>query len=184
MTFRSTSSRIARRPRAPVPRSIDCSDDCLERIVGEVELDTVELEELLVLADECVLRLGQDLHERLVVEVVHVGDDRQTPDELGDQPVLQQVLGQHVLEDVADVLLFHLADVGTEADALAADAVLDDLLEAGECTTTDEQDVRRVDLDELLVRVLAPTLRRNALRSCPRGSSAELAAHLRPIHRG
>ena len=48
-----------------------------------------------------------------------------------------------------------------EADALVADAVLDDLVEAGERAAADEQDVGRVDLDELLVRVLAPALRRH-----------------------
>jgi hypothetical protein len=48
-----------------------------------------------------------------------------------------------------------------EADALVADAALDDLVEAGERAAADEQDVRRVDLDELLVRVLAPALRRH-----------------------
>ena len=46
-------------------------------------------------------------------------------------------------------------------DALVADPALDDLVEAGERTTADEQDVRGVDLDELLVRVLAAALRRH-----------------------
>src|SRR5207302_1453779 len=41
------------------------------------------------------------------------------------------------------------------------DAVLDDLLEAVECAATDEENVRGVDLYEVLVRMLAPTLRRN-----------------------
>ena len=52
-------------------------------------------------------------------------------------------------------------DLAAEADALAAVAPLDDLVDAGERTTTDEQDVRGVDLDELLVRVLAPALGRH-----------------------
>ena len=62
---------------------------------------------------------------------------------------------------VADVLLLGAAHVGAEADALVAGAALDDLLDPGERTTADEQDVRGVDLDELLVRVLAPALRRH-----------------------
>ena len=44
---------------------------------------------------------------------------------------------------------------------LLADAALDDLLEAGERAAADEQDVGGVDLDELLVRVLAPALGRH-----------------------
>jgi hypothetical protein len=138
--------------------------DRVERVVGEVELDPVELEELPVLLHERVLRLREDVDKRLLVQIVHVGDDGEPPDELGDEPVLQQVLGEHLAERLADVLLLASADVGAEADALVADARLDDLVETRERAAADEQDVRRVDLDELLVRVLAPSLRRNARR--------------------
>ena len=55
-----------------------------------------------------------------------------------------------------------LVDVRAEADALAPDPRLDDLVEPRERAATDEQDVRRVDLDELLVRVLAASLGRHA----------------------
>src|SRR5439155_14883 len=63
--------------------------------------------------------------------------------------------------DHAEVLLRRPADVGNEAHALAAGAALDDPLDPGEGAAADEQDVRGVDLDELLVRVLAATLRRH-----------------------
>src|SRR5690606_41520637 len=52
------------------------------------------------------------------------------------------------------------ADFGAEADARARRAAADDLLEPVERPAADEQDVRRVDLHELLVGVLAPALRR------------------------
>ena len=48
-----------------------------------------------------------------------------------------------------------------EAHALVADAPLDDLVEVRERAAADEQDVRGVDREELLVRVLAPALRRH-----------------------
>ena len=38
--------------------------DRLERVVGELELDAVELEELPVLLHERVLRLGEDVDQR------------------------------------------------------------------------------------------------------------------------
>ena len=53
------------------------------------------------------------------------------------------------------------ADRRAEADALGTRPRLDDLLQAGEGAAHDEQHVRRVDLDELLVRVLAAALRRD-----------------------
>ena len=60
---------------------------------------------------------------------------------------------------VRSIFVFML---GAEADQLLADAVLDDVLEAGERAAADEQDVRRVDLQELLLRVLAAALGRHA----------------------
>ena len=48
-----------------------------------------------------------------------------------------------------------------EADRPLADPLLDDLLEALERAAADEQDVGRVDLDEVLVGVLAAALRRH-----------------------
>src|SRR5439155_23909798 len=45
------------------------------------------------------------------------------------------------------------------ADGVLADAAGDDLVETGEGAAADEEDVRRVDREELLVRVLATTLR-------------------------
>ena len=76
------------------------------------------MEELLVLLHQRVLRLDQNAHQRVLVEVVHDAHDGQTADELGDQAELQQVLGKHVGEEAADFFaLVPPADVGTEADA-------------------------------------------------------------------
>src|SRR4030095_15266898 len=48
-----------------------------------------------------------------------------------------------------------------EADAAAVGPVHDDLLEPGEGAAADEQYVGRIDLEELLLRMLASTLRRH-----------------------
>ena len=72
--------------------------DRVERVVGEHEVDVVELEELLELLQQRVLRLHEDAHQRVLVEVVHGADDGETADELRDQAELQQVLGQHAAE--------------------------------------------------------------------------------------
>src|SRR3954452_20416038 len=66
-----------------------------------------------------------------------------------------------MLERLASLALIRRRDVRAEADRLALEAVGDDLLESGECTTADEQDVGRVDLQELLLRMLAAALRRD-----------------------
>src|SRR6185295_10102774 len=53
------------------------------------------------------------------------------------------------------------ADLGAEAERLLVQPALDQLVEPDEGAAADEQDVGRVDLQELLVRVLAPALRRH-----------------------
>src|SRR5262249_52596086 len=47
------------------------------------------------------------------------------------------------------------------ADGVLADALRNDLVQTRERAAADEEDVRRVDREELLVRVLPPTLRRH-----------------------
>ena len=50
---------------------------------------------------------------------------------------------------------------GAEAESLFADTTANNALEAHERAAADEEDVCRVDRGELLVRMLAPALRRN-----------------------
>src|SRR5690606_12964464 len=50
---------------------------------------------------------------------------------------------------------------GAETDARLVGTVLDDLVEAVEGAAADEEDVGGIDLDEVLVRMLAPALRRH-----------------------
>src|ERR671921_1939117 len=126
---------------------------------GEVHL--VVAEELPVLAHERVLGLGEDTHQVGLLQGTQGGDDRQTPHELRYEPVLQEVLGQGELEDRVFLLPETGVYVGAEADALLANALADDLLEAAEGAAADEQNVLGVYLQKVLVRVLAPALRRH-----------------------
>jgi hypothetical protein len=94
-----------------------------------------------------------------LVEILHHTHHGETTDELGNQTELHQILGQHLAKDVARDTLAGGTDIGTEADPACTDTLFDDAVEPCERTATDEQDVRRVDLNELLVRMLASTLR-------------------------
>src|SRR5690606_16893865 len=72
----------------------------------------------------------------------------------------QQILRQRQRQIFAWLQIAARALIG-EADNLLADPTLDDLLKSIECASADEQDIRRVDLDEFLMRMLASALRRN-----------------------
>src|SRR5438046_7972265 len=88
-------------------------------------------------------------------------DDRQAADELRDEPVLQEVLRLQVLEGFGHRLALVARVWRTEADRAPPDPLLDDLLKSVERAAADEQDVGRVDLDEVLVGMLATALRRD-----------------------
>src|SRR5260370_26645301 len=156
--------------------------DRVERPLLEDELHVVQREELLVLLHERVLGLGEDAHDVLLVEVVQGDDDRQAADDLRDEAVLQKVLRLQVLQSLGDGLALDLGVRATNTYRAAADALLDDLLQPVECAGADEEDVRRVDLDEILVRVLAPALRRyvgdGALEDLQQRLLDALAAHV------
>src|SRR5215831_12049040 len=123
----------------------------LERVVGELQLHVIVLEQLLVLTRDGVARLREDLDERGPVELVQRADHGQAADEFRDEAVLDQVFRLDRFEGGADVAIGHRLDLGLEAERLLAGPPLDLLLEADEGAAADEQDVGRVDLEELLV---------------------------------
>src|SRR2546422_680273 len=126
-----------------------------QRAVGEAQPDVSELEQLLMLLDQRFLRLGQDVDERVLAELGQRRDHGQPADELRDQPELQQILGLHLVQPLALGALGAPGDVRVEAHPLHADPPLDDRLEVAERAAAQEQNVRGVDLEELLLRVPA-----------------------------
>src|SRR5262249_24606422 len=119
-------------------------------------------EELLILLGERVLRLREDGDEIFLGQILERRDDRQAADELGDQTELRQILGLALLQHGADRLRLPRFDRRAEADAALADAASDDLIDPHERAAADEQDVRRVDLHVLLLRVLLRPARSDA----------------------
>ena len=124
------------------------------------QLHLLQLEELLVLLHQRVLRLGEDGDQVVLGEIVERGDHRQPADELRDHPELDQVLRLDVLQQLADAAVVLARSIfGAEAEALHADAPPDDLLDAVEGPAADEEDVRGVDLDVFLLVVLLAAAR-------------------------
>src|SRR5207342_2926224 len=75
--------------------------------------------------------------------------------------VLDQIFRLDLLERGANLALRQRLDLGLEAERLLAGAAFDLLVEPDERAAADKQDVGGVDLEELLVRVLAAALRRD-----------------------
>src|SRR5690606_8402485 len=127
-----------------------------------IQLHALHLEQARILLGERVTRLGQDLDQRILGQLLERRDYRQTTDELRNQAVLDQVFRLHVLEYLTQVAAVVLAlHFRRETDAALFRTRTDNLVETGKGTATDEQDVGGVHLQELLLRMLAPALRRH-----------------------
>ena len=101
MTLSSTSSRIARRPRAPVPRSSAWSATASSASSVNSSSTSSNSKNLRYCLTSAFFGSTRMRIERLLVEVGDRADDRQAADELGDEPELEQVLGQHLGEHLA-----------------------------------------------------------------------------------
>src|SRR5699024_7035022 len=80
------------------------------------------------------------------------------------QAELHQVVRLDLLDHLVDLVVLLALHLGAEANTLLADTVADDLLDAIERAAADKEDVGGVDLDKVLMRVLASALRRNVCR--------------------
>ena len=130
--------------------------------VLKLKFNVLELEHLAVLTHHGVLGLGQDRHQVVLVERLRLGDDGRTSHKLGDHAKGVEVLREHLAQQVVLVDRGGAGDLGVKAHALVAHAVGDDLVQTHKGTTADEQDVGRVDLQQLLLRMLAAAGGRNA----------------------
>ena len=107
-----------------------------------------------------VARLREDPNQRFGIELFQRGDNGQSAHKLGNQAVLHQILWLQVRECLTEVARFILAfDLSAKADAALFRTIADDFIEARKSTTTNEQNIAGIDLQKLLLRVLAPTLR-------------------------
>ena len=91
--------------------------------------------------------------------MVEICDHRQTADDLRNESIRTKILSLDILKKV--ILIYLLLVLCAETDYLSIESLSYPALDALECTTADEKDVLSVHMQELLLGVLASTLRRN-----------------------
>ena len=119
------------------------------------------LEQLRILLDQRILRLDEDLDQRLFRQFRQGGDDGQTAHQFRDQAELDQIFRLRLQHQFAGRALRLAAHGGREADAALFGTVGDHFRQAVKGAAANEHDVGRVDLHEILVRMLAPALWRH-----------------------
>ena len=184
-TSSSVSSRIERRPRAPVSRSSALSAIAPSESSAKTSSMSSNSKKRWNCRVSALRRLGQDRDQVVAGELVDRGDHRQAADELGDQAVLHEVLGQHLLEQLADVLALLVVIIGRRSRR--------PLLPMRRSITLSSSANEPPQMKRMLVvsivrnswwGCLRPALRAAPRRSCPRGSSAAPAGRPRRRRRG
>ena len=138
-----------------------------QRILGHAQAHAFHREQLGVLLDHRVLRLGQDLHHLVFGQRIERGHHRQTADEFRDHAEAEQIFRLDVTHSFACAQRRPPTSSAraVEAHHLLTDALLHDLVQADERAAANEQNLLRVDLDVFLMRMLAAALRRNVARA-------------------
>ena len=109
---------------------------------------------------------GEDPHQRFLVQLLEDRDTGRRPTNSGMSPYLMRSSGCTCSRLAAVRFSLRVRDLGAENQGLLVEAAGDLVFQADEGAAADEEDVGGVDLEELLVRVLAPALGRHvALRA-------------------
>jgi hypothetical protein len=132
ITESSTSSMMARSPRAPVPRRIAWSATASSASSVNSSSTPSRSKSRSYCLTSALRGSVRMRTSAILVEVAHAGDDRKPADELGDHAELEQVLGQHVAEDVGGLAVALGVQRGARSRCPCGRCALDDLLEAGE----------------------------------------------------
>src|SRR5229473_479075 len=135
-------------------------------VVAELQPHIFKLEQALVLFHDRIFRARQNFDQRVFVQLLQHSHHRQAPDKLRDQAELDQVLGlcfrdEFKVAQRGDARLGFRIFSHAEAQSLLANAPPNNFLQADEGAAANEEDVCGIDGREFLMRMLAPTLRRN-----------------------
>src|SRR5690606_38753077 len=89
---------------------------------------------------------------------------RQTTDKFRNKAELEQIFRLALAQQLASPALLRRGDMRAEADGFALKTIADDLLQPRKRAAADQQAVRRIDPQKLLLGMLAPALRRHGGR--------------------
>ena len=118
-------------------------------------------EQFAVLLDQRVFRFGQNLYQRVFGQFAERGHHRQAADQLGDQAELDQIFRLDLAEHFGQAAFLFSLDHGAETNTGAFSAVFNDFFQTGKRTAANEQNIGGVNLQKVLIRVLAPALGRH-----------------------
>ena len=135
--------------------------NCMQCIVGKIEIDVIDFECFLILLDECVPGLGEYLNQGIFVERMKCRNDGQTAYKFWNHAEFEQIFGLKRTVQRFDIAFFFCLNIGVKADRRRARARFNDIFKADKCAAADEQNIGRIDAQKLLLRVFAAAFGRH-----------------------
>ena len=133
----------------------------LQRTGGKLQLHIVVFHQASILLHQGILRLGEDAHQLVPVQRFQACQNGQTAHQLRNNAEFQQVVGLYKLEHVLFCPLRRGFHICPKTDGFLVQTLLNDLVQPVKSPAADEQDVFGVDLQKLLMGMLASTLGRH-----------------------
>ena len=116
----------------------------------------------MILPHKSILRRAEHLDERRLVQGIKRGDNREASRELRDKPILHQIVRVNMVQDILFSFRAPACRAGEAYRVLALeDAPVDYFFHSLERAAAHEQHIVGLDLQEVLMRMLAPALRRD-----------------------
>src|SRR5450830_1625279 len=131
----------------------------------DFQFGAFHLQQLGVLLDQGIFWLQQNLDQGLLIQFIERRNHWQTSNQRWNQAELEQIVRLSRQQNFAGSLLGLALDVRRETYAALYRTLGNDLCQAIKRTTTNKHDVGRVNLHEILVRMLAPALWRHRCHS-------------------
>ena len=130
-----------------------------QAVFPEINLDIFHLKHFCILLGQRVSWLGENLHQRINIELFKRCDDGQRPTNSGINHIAPDLLARGLQELTKLSGLVLALYFGTKPMPPFSERLRMTLSKSGKRTATNEQDVAGIDLQELLLRMLSPTLR-------------------------
>ena len=146
--------------------------------------DVFHIKQALILLHQRVLRLCQNFDQRFLIQSLQRRQNRQTADKFGIRPNFSRSSGstRPGLRRCCRSSRRRTSAPKPMAEPLPR--VRNDPFQAGKRATADEQDVRRIHLQEFLLRMLATALWRHGSNRAFHNLQQRLLHALHPTHRG
>ena len=133
-----------------------------DRIRRKVEIQIVQSKGCAELLYNRVFRFGKNAHQIVFCQLFKGDVDREAADKFGNKTEFYQIVRIGLVQKLAALFVGKCVHIGAEAHRVLVNARFNDFFEPYKGAAADKQNVRRVDIDEFLIRVLASPLRRNA----------------------